>query len=70
MMSTRPAGSTFRVGDEVVLAHGAYQGTSGVFLKLREDVNWADFTELNGNVRSHPVTWLAHTASAVPGSHN
>ena len=45
MMSTRPAGPTFREGDEVVLAHGTYQGTLGVFLRLREDVNWADITE-------------------------
>jgi hypothetical protein len=26
---------------------------------LREDVNWADITESNGSVRSHPVSWLA-----------
>ena len=45
MMSTRPAGPTFREGDEVVLAQGTYQGTLGVFLRLREDVNWADITE-------------------------
>ena len=70
MMSTRPAGPTFREGDEVVLAHGTYQGTLGVFLRLREDVNWADITERNGDVHSHPVIWLAHSAKAVPGSKN
>jgi len=65
MMSTRPAGPAFREGDEVVLANGTYQGTSGVFLRLREDVKWADITERNGNIRSHPVAWLAHSGSAV-----
>jgi hypothetical protein len=49
----------FRQGDEVVLAVGTYQGTVGVFLRLREDVNWADITESNGAIRSHPVAWLA-----------
>lgn len=70
MMGTRLAGPTFREGDEVVLANGTYQGTLGVFLRLREDVNWADISERNGNVRSHPVTWLAHSPSAIPGSVN
>ena len=32
MMSTQPAGPTFREGDEVVLAKGSYQGTLGIFL--------------------------------------
>ena len=54
MMSTRPDNRTFREGDEVVLAHGTYQGTLGVFLRLKEDVNWADITERNGEIRSHP----------------
>lgn len=68
MMSTRPAvGPTFREGDEVVLVQGTYPGTLGVFLRLKEDVNWADIRERNGNVRSHPVIWLAHSASAAPG---
>jgi hypothetical protein len=53
----------FREGDEVVLANGTYQGTMGVFLRLREDVKWADIKERNGSVRSHPVLWLAHSAS-------
>lgn len=68
MMSATPAGTAFREGDEVVLAHGTYQGTPGVFLRLREDVKWADITERNGSIRSHPLTWLAHSAGAVPGS--
>lgn len=70
MMSTQLADPTFREGDEVVLAKGTYQGTPGVFLRLREDVNWADISERNGSVRSHPVIWLAHSASATPGSLN
>jgi hypothetical protein len=70
MMSTRPAGPVFREGDEVVLAQGTYPGTLGVFVRLKEDVNWADITERNGDVRSHPVIWRAHSASAIPGSVN
>lgn len=61
MMSTTPVGTAFREGDEVVLAHGTYEGTPGVFSRLREDVKWADITERNGSIRSHPVTWLAHS---------
>jgi hypothetical protein len=70
MMSTRPAGPVFGEGDEAVLALGTYPGTLGVFVRLKEDVNWADITERNGDVRSHPVIWLAHSASAIPGSVN
>lgn len=70
MMNTRPAGSGFREGDEVVLADGTYQGTPGVFLRLREDVNWADITERNGSIRSHPVAWLAHSKGRKPGLAN
>ena len=70
MMSTGPAGPGFREGDEVVLAQGTYPGTLGVFVRLKEDVNWADITERNGDVRSHPVICPAHSASAIPGSVN
>ena len=70
MTNTRPAGPAFREGDKVVLAQGSYQGTIGVFLRLKEDANWADITESNGEVRSHPVIWLAHSASVIPGSVN
>jgi hypothetical protein len=69
-MSTGLDGSTFREGDEVMLASGTYQGTSGVFLRLKEDVNWADITERNGDVRTHPVAWLAHSRSVIPGVAN
>ena len=51
----------FHEGDEVVLATGSYQGTPGVFLRLREDPKWADISERDGSVRSHPVEWLAHS---------
>ena len=44
MMSTSTTGPPFHEGDEVVLAVGTYQGTSGVFLRLREDTAWADIT--------------------------
>jgi len=60
MMNTKPV---FREGDEVVLTDGTYQGTQGVFLRLRKDVNWADITERNGDVRSHPVLWMGHSAN-------
>jgi hypothetical protein len=65
MMSTRSAGRAFREGDEVVLANGTYQGTPDVFLRLREDVKWADITERDGTIRSHPVAWLAHFEGTV-----
>ncbi|HXB70169.1 MAG TPA: hypothetical protein VNY05_18085 [Candidatus Acidoferrales bacterium] len=62
-MRDRPVGTVFREGDEVVLAEGTYQGTQGVFLRLREDVNWADVTGRDGSVRSHPVAWLDHSTA-------
>jgi hypothetical protein len=65
-MTNTPA---FHEGDQVVLAEGSYQGTPGVFLRLREDVKWADITERDGSVRSHPIAWLAHSAPlAVSGT--
>lgn len=67
-MNTRSADSTFHRGDAVVLALGTYQGTPGVFLQLKEDTNWADIMEPGGNVRSHPVRWLAYSATTAPGS--
>jgi hypothetical protein len=70
MVSIRPVDPAFREGEEVVLADGTYQGTPGVFLRLRKDVKWADITERNGSVRSHPLAWLAHSADAIPGSVN
>lgn len=65
MMNDKPAGTAFREGDEVVLDRGSYQGTVGEFVRLREDVKWADIMERNGSLRSHPVEWLAHAPNAV-----
>jgi hypothetical protein len=69
-MTSKPAGPTFQEGDEVILAEGPYQGTPGIFLHLKKDANWADITERNGDVRSHPMQWLAHSVPALPGSRN
>ncbi len=57
--------SAFHEGDQVVLARGSHQGSLGVFLRLREDPRWADITERNGSVRSHPVEWLAHSEAGA-----
>lgn len=70
MVNAKPAGPIFREGEEVILARGSYQGTQGVFLRFKEDVNWADIKERNGTVRIHPVAWLAHSAAAIPPSAN
>jgi hypothetical protein len=60
MNSIRPIAPGFQSGEAVVLARGSYQGTPGVFLRLREDPAWADIQESGGAVRSHPVEWLEH----------
>jgi hypothetical protein len=64
-VSERHVGVTFREGDEIVLAEGTYQGATGVFIRLREDVNWAEIRECNGAIRSHPVAWLAHSTGTI-----
>jgi len=68
MTSNESAGTAFREGEEVVLAKGSYQGTLGVFVRLKNDVNWADIKERNGSIRSHPVAWLAPSTAATPAS--
>jgi hypothetical protein len=65
MLSAKPIDTAFHEGDEVVLAEGTYQGTLGVFLRLRNDVKWADIAERNGSVRSHPVAWLALSTDLI-----
>ena len=70
MADTVPTTATFHEGDEVVLVEGTYQGTLGVFVRLRDDVGWADITERNGAVRSHPVAWLGHSAEGGRSSAN
>jgi hypothetical protein len=67
-LSNRFAGPAFCKGDEVTLADGTYRGTPGIFLGLKEDVNWADIRERNGDIRSHPLVWLAHSALAIPST--
>jgi hypothetical protein len=52
----------------VVLAQGTYQGTFGVYLQPKKDINWAEITESNGMVRSHPVEWLDHIPGETPRS--
>ena len=51
----------FLPGDEVVLVRGSYEGTPGIFFRLKADPAWADVAERNGTIRSHPVEWLAHS---------
>ena len=70
MTTETPVIPVFHQGDAVVLASGTYQGTAGVFLRLRPDVKWADIAERNGGVRSHPVAWLALAADALTHSVN
>jgi transcription antitermination factor NusG len=58
MQNPSPSVTAFKPGDQVLLARGSYQGTSGVFLRLHTDTNWADIQEQNGSIRMHPVAWL------------
>lgn len=60
MLHGRVQDVAFGEGDEVVLIAGTYEGTPGVFLRLKDDLHWADIVERNGSIRSHPVAWLAH----------
>ncbi len=62
MAHTKPVTPPFHEGDEVVLVEGTYQGTLGVFVRLKKDVAWADIAERNGAIRSHPVVWLGRVA--------
>ncbi len=65
---TAPAGAgVFQEGEEVVLTDGPYKSNLGVFVRLKEDPNWADITGRDGKVSSHPVEWLARSNSATPG---
>ena len=70
MINTTDVHPVFREGDEVVLAEGTYQGTPGVFLRLKNDTNWADVRERNGGIRTHPVAWLAYSHIAIHGPAN
>ena len=59
-MSYIPAAENapFLAGENVVLAEGPYQGTTGVFVKLRDDIRWAEIKQWNGVVQIHPIVWL------------
>lgn len=70
MAHTETVSPVFHEGDDVVLVEGTYQGTSGVFVRLRDDVGWADITERNGALRSHPVAWLGHALEGGRSSAN
>lgn len=60
-------GEVFSEGEEVILAEGTYQGTRGIFVRLRTDPRWADIKQHNGLVREHPVEWLTHDRG-IPAS--
>ena len=51
----------FQRGDNVVVAEGPFQGTPGVFVKLKDDIKWGEINEYNGVLRSHPLIWLRHS---------
>ena len=55
MMKKQLIATAFREGDEVVLAEGSYQGTLGVFLRLREDLKWA--TSRSATAKSAATLW-------------
>ncbi len=65
MTSIRPIAPGFQEGEAVVLVKGTYQGTSGIFLHLQADPNWAEIQESGGNIWSHPVAWLDHAVKKV-----
>jgi hypothetical protein len=67
MTNEKRVEKVFHEGDEVVLARGTYQGTLGIFERLRADVNWAEIAERDGAVRCHPVAWLELSTSSTPG---
>jgi len=49
----------FRNGDPVLVDKGPNQGAVGTFVNYRDDdPTWADITDQNSQVRSHPVEWL------------
>lgn len=71
MTAISPITSPFQTGDQVVLAEGTYQGTTGVLVRFRPDANWADIAEPNGKVRCHPVAGLPIVGrTTMPGSRN
>jgi hypothetical protein len=67
MMNEKRVETVFHEGDQVVLARGTYQGTLGIFERLRADVKWAEIAERNGAIRCHPLAWLELSTSTTPG---
>jgi len=66
-MNINLSDSTFKPGDSVVLVNGPNVGTSGVFLRLAQDLNWAEIKEADiqgftNRVRNHPLVWLNYAA--------
>ena len=51
-MNNNGINPVFHQGDEVVLVRGSYQGTPGIFFRLKADPAWADVTERNGTIRT------------------
>src|SRR4051794_23710538 len=51
--------ATFVAGDEVVLSQGPHKYKQGIYLGLKDDVEWAAIEESNGTVSSHPVEWMS-----------
>jgi hypothetical protein len=52
----------FHPSDEVVLAEGPHKYVRGIFLRLKDDVEWAEIQEPNGAISSHPVEWMRNYA--------
>ena len=65
MTNIPPITHGFQKGEALVLARGTYPGTRGTFLRLRDDVSWAEIQESDGNIRSHPVAWLERAPEAI-----
>jgi hypothetical protein len=57
----------FRPGDAVVLAQGPRKYERGIFLNVKEDVEWAALREPNGTISSHPVEWMESSRAPEPG---
>ncbi len=55
----------FRAGDEVVMVEGPHKCVHGIFLELKDDVEWASIKESNGTVSSHPVEWMSSYREAL-----
>lgn len=58
----------FRPGDSVVLVHGPHKYERGIFLNLKEDVEWAAVQKPNGTISSHPVEWMESSRASGPGN--